>query len=80
MRRKEPVTDKNWRPGALEVPEVAASLDRIYKKVNAKGFTEEAAVGYVLSGHKASLGELVTYCDEETLSSHKSARRIGFRV
>ena len=24
MRRKEPVTDKNWRPGALEVPEEPA--------------------------------------------------------
>ena len=47
---------------------------------NIENIARKAAVGYVLSGHKASLGELVTYCDEETLSSRKTARRIGFQV
>jgi hypothetical protein len=47
---------------------------------NIENIARKAAVGYVLSGHKAGLGELVTYCDEETLSSRKTARRIGFQV
>ena len=47
---------------------------------NIENIARKAAVGYVLSGHKAGLGELVTYCDEETLSSRKTAHRIGFQV
>jgi SpoVK/Ycf46/Vps4 family AAA+-type ATPase len=47
---------------------------------NIENIARKAAVGYVLSGHKADLGELVTYCDEETLSSRKTAHRIGFQV
>ena len=47
---------------------------------NIENIARKAAVGYVLSGHKAGLGELVSYCDEETLSTHKNARRIGFQV
>jgi hypothetical protein len=38
----------------------------------------KAAVGYVLSGSKATLEELVSYCDEERLSTDKSGRKIGF--
>ena len=45
---------------------------------NIENIARKAAVGYVLSGEKASLAELMKYCDEETLSSVKGARRIGF--
>ncbi|MBQ2486443.1 MAG: hypothetical protein II518_05225, partial [Candidatus Methanomethylophilus sp.] len=45
---------------------------------NIENIARKAAVGYVLSGEKASLEELLKYCDEETLSSAKTARRIGF--
>ena len=47
---------------------------------NIENVARKATVGYVLSGRKASLQELLTYCDEETLSAQKSARRIGFNV
>ena len=45
---------------------------------NIENIARKAAVGYVLSGEKASLAELLKYCDEETLSTAKDARRIGF--
>ena len=45
---------------------------------NIENIARKAAVGYVLSGRKAGLDELIKYCDEETLSAHKAARRIGF--
>ena len=45
---------------------------------NIENIARKAAVGYVLSGKKASLAELVKYCDEETLSSAKGVKRIGF--
>ena len=47
---------------------------------NIENVARKAAVGYVLSGRKAGLDELVKYCDEETLSSQKTARRIGFNA
>ena len=47
---------------------------------NIENVARKAAVGYVLSGRKAGLDELVKYCDEETLSSQKAARRIGFNA
>ena len=47
---------------------------------NIENVARKATVGYVLSGRKATLQELLTYCDEETLSAQKSARRIGFNV
>ena len=45
---------------------------------NIENIARKAAVGYVISGEKACLGELQKYCDEETLSGSKTARRIGF--
>ena len=45
---------------------------------NIENIARKAAVGYVLSGEKASLAELMKYCDEETLSSVKGMKRIGF--
>ena len=47
---------------------------------NIENIARKATVGYVLSGQKATLQELLTYCDEETLSAQKSGRRIGFNV
>ena len=47
---------------------------------NIENIARKATVGYVLTGRKAGLEELVNYCDEETLSSQKGARRIGFNV
>ena len=47
---------------------------------NIENIARKAAVGYVLSGEKATLAELVKYCDEETVSSAKGARRIGFGI
>ena len=46
---------------------------------NIENIARKAAVGYVLSGQKAGLDELVKYCDEETLSSSRAGRRIGFQ-
>ena len=45
---------------------------------NIENITRKAAIGYVLSGRKSGLDELIKYCDEETLSAHKATRRIGF--
>ena len=47
---------------------------------NIENIARKATVGYVLSGQKATLQDLLTYCDEETLSTQKSGRRIGFNV
>ena len=46
---------------------------------NVENVARKAAVGYVLSGQKAGLDALMGYCDEEMLSSAKSARKIGFQ-
>ena len=46
---------------------------------NIENIARKAAVGYVLSGKKAGIEELMQYCDEETLSSAKGSRRIGFQ-
>ena len=46
---------------------------------NIENIARKAAVGYVLSGKKAGLDELCLYCDEETLSSQRAGRRIGFQ-
>ena len=45
---------------------------------NIENIARKAAVGYVLSGEKASLAELRKYCDEETLSGRSKRARIGF--
>ena len=45
---------------------------------NIENIARKAAVGYVLSGEKASLAELRKYCDEEALSGNSKRARIGF--
>ena len=45
---------------------------------NIENIARKAAVGYVLSGEKARLQDLLKYCDEETLSTAKGTKRIGF--
>ena len=45
---------------------------------NIENIARKAAVGYVLSGEKASLADLRKYCDEETLSGSSKRARIGF--
>ena len=47
---------------------------------NIENIARKATVGYVLTGQKAGLQELLSYCDEETLSAQKAGRRIGFNV
>ena len=48
---------------------------------NIENIARKVAVGYVLTGNKAGLDELVKYCDEEMLSSQKTSRpRIGFNT
>lgn len=46
---------------------------------NIENIARKATVGYVLSGTAAGLKELAGYCEEETLSSSRSGRRIGFQ-
>ena len=46
---------------------------------NIENIARKAAVGYVLSGTMAGLDELTGYCEEETLSSQRAGRRIGFQ-
>ena len=50
MRRREASNDKNWCPGNDAIPGLAASLDRIFKKVNSEGLSDEET----LSAHKAT--------------------------
>ena len=74
---------KIWRSMLKDISEedaltLASRYD--FSGGNIENIARKAAVGYVLSGHKASLGELVTYCDEETLTAPKNARRIGFQI
>ena len=41
MRRIEQKNEKSWSPRTQGLPRLAASLDRIYKKVKAEGFAED---------------------------------------
>ena len=50
----------------------------VFSGGNIENIARKSAVGYVLSGKKADIGELRKYCDEEMLSSQKQTRRIGF--
>ena len=56
---------------------LAAGFD--FSGGNIENIARKAAVGYVLSGTMAGLGELTRYCEEETLASQKTGRKIGFR-
>jgi ATPases of the AAA+ class len=46
---------------------------------NIENIARKAAVGYVLGGTAAGLKELTGYCEEETLPSQRTGRRIGFQ-
>ncbi len=50
----------------------------VFSGGNIENIARKSAVGYVLSGKKADIGELRKYCDEEMLSSQRQTRRIGF--
>ena len=41
MRRIEKKNEKSWSPRTQGLPRLAASLDRIYKKVKVEGFAED---------------------------------------
>lgn len=58
----------------------ACELSRSYafSGGNIENIARKAAVGYVLSGEKASLADLRKYCDEESLSGNCKRARIGF--
>ena len=45
---------------------------------NIENIARKAAVGYVLSGEKATMEEIDKYCGEETLRSSRTANKIGF--
>ena len=47
---------------------------------NIENIARKAAVGYVLTGKKADLGDLEKYCDEEVLPTRPAGRRIGFNA
>ena len=47
---------------------------------NIENIARKAAVGYVLTGQKAGLDELIKYCDEENLSPRRPRQRIGFNA
>ena len=80
--RPEPGTRaKIWRSMLSSLSEEdSLTLARRYdfSGGNIENVARKAAVGYVLSGKKAGLEELCRYSDEETLSSMRSSRRIGF--
>lgn len=80
--KPEPATRaKIWQSMLKDLsPEDALTLAARYdfSGGNIENIARKAAVGYVLSGEKASLAELMKYCDEEMLSSVKGMKRIGF--
>jgi SpoVK/Ycf46/Vps4 family AAA+-type ATPase len=82
--KPEPATRaKIWRsmlPDVSDGDALALATRYEFSGGNIENVARKAAVGYVLSGRKAGLDELVKYCDEETLSSRKAGRRIGFNV
>ena len=72
---------KIWKSmvGSLSEEEAAELGDSyVFSGGNIENIARKSAVGYVLSGKKADIGELRKYCDEEMLSSQKQTRRIGF--
>lgn len=72
---------KIWKSmvGSLSEEEAAELGDSyVFSGGNIENIARKSAVGYVLSGKKADIGELRKYCDEELLSTQKQTRRIGF--
>ena len=82
--KPEPATRaKIWRSmldGLSEEDALSLASRYDFSGGNIENVARKAAVSYVLSGRKAGLEELMKYCDEETLSSQKGGRRIGFNA
>ena len=82
--KPEPATRaKIWRSmldGLSEEDALALATRYDFSGGNIENIARKAAVGYVLSGRKAGMDELMKYCDEENLSSQKTGRRIGFNA
>ena len=72
---------KIWKSMIADITDDdACELGRSYafSGGNIENIARKAAVGYVLSGEKASLADLRKYCDEESLSGSCKRARIGF--
>lgn len=80
--KPEPATRaKIWRSMVGDLSEEDALTLAVrydFSGGNIENVARKAAVGYVLSGEKAGVGELMKYCDEELFSCTKAGRRIGF--
>ena len=72
---------KIWKSMIADISDDdACELGRSYafSGGNIENIARKAAVGYVLSGEKASLADLRKYCDVESLSGNCKRARIGF--
>ena len=75
------VRAKIWRsmiPSLSEEDAATLGSRFTFSGGNIENVARKAAVGYVLSGQKATLEDLVKYAEEETLVSSKKSVRIGF--
>ena len=75
------VRAKIWRsmiPSLSEEDAVTLGSRFTFSGGNIENVARKAAVGYVLSGQKATLEDLVKYAGEETLASQRKAAKIGF--
>ena len=75
------VRAKIWRSmiPSLSEEDAATLCSRFtFSGGNIENVARKAAVGYVLSGQKATLEDLIKYGEEETLVTKKQSRRIGF--
>ena len=75
------VRAKIWRsmiPSLSEEDAATMGSRFTFSGGNIENVARKAAVGYVLSGQKATLEDLVKYAGEETLASQRKAAKIGF--
>ena len=75
------VRAKIWRsmiPSLSEEDAATLGSRFTFSGGNIENVARKAAVGYVLSGQKATLEDLVKYAEEETLVTRKQTSRIGF--
>ena len=78
-----PTRAKIWKSmldGLSEEDALALAKRYDFSGGNIENIARKATVGYVLTGQKAGLEELMKYCDEETAATKKTSRRIGFNV
>ena len=72
-----------WKSMIPDLTDNEASIlgrDYSFSGGNIENIARKAAISYVLSGRKAGLEELISFCEEETLRSSKSTRKIGFSL